>query len=70
MPQKIVTTRMEGVVKTGRPWKRWSGEVENFNGNKKLAYSDQRPEGMKEDYIGCEGTQWIVVLEEEVEDKF
>jgi hypothetical protein len=34
-----------------------------------LAYSRQRPEGMKEDYIGCEGTQWIVALEEEVEEE-
>jgi len=24
---------------------------------------------MKEDYIGCEGTQWIVALEEEVEEE-
>jgi hypothetical protein len=31
-----------------------------------LAYSGQRPEGMKDDYIGYEGTQQIVVLEEEV----
>jgi len=70
IPQKVLTTRMEGVVKTGRPWKRWSGEVEeNFNGNKKLAYSGQKPEGMKEDYIGCEATQWIVALEEKVEEK-
>jgi len=71
MPKKVVTTRMEGVVKTGRPRKRWSGDVEeNFNGDKKLAYSDQRPGGMKEYYIGYEGTQWIVALGEEVEDNF
>jgi hypothetical protein len=28
MPQKVVTTRMEGIMKRGRPWKRWSDEVE------------------------------------------
>ena len=31
MPQIVVTTRMEGVMKTGRPWKRCSDKVEqNF----------------------------------------
>jgi hypothetical protein len=27
MPQKVVTTRMEGIMKRGRLWKRWSDEV-------------------------------------------
>jgi len=31
MPQKVVTTRMEGIMKRGRLRKRWSDEVEeNF----------------------------------------
>jgi len=40
--------------------------VSEDNGNKNLAYSGQRAEGMV-DCIGSQGLQWTVVLEEEVE---
>jgi hypothetical protein len=31
MLQKVVTTRLERIMKRGRPWKRWSDKVEeNF----------------------------------------
>jgi hypothetical protein len=48
-----MTTRIGGIWKRDRPQKRWTYQNEE-NLNKKLPFSDQRPEGMKED---CTGSQ-------------
>jgi hypothetical protein len=48
---------------------RYATDCSASGGDEKLAYSGQRPERVKEDYIGCEGTQRIVALEEEAEEE-
>lgn len=60
MPETNVTARMEGISKTGRPWKRWTDGVEEglkIMGVKKLVYSDKRPEGLEEECVGNQGPQ-------------
>jgi hypothetical protein len=59
MPKQIVTARMEGTNKRGRPWKRWTDEVEEdlkIIGTRNWhALARGRKEWRKEDFIGNQG---------------
>jgi hypothetical protein len=58
MPKQIVTTKMKGRRKRGRPRKRWKDEVQEdlkIMGMKNRACRCQRPSGMEKPCIASQG---------------
>jgi hypothetical protein len=63
----MVTARMEGKRKEGRPGKMWTTRLQEFeyNGNNRLTCIGQVSEGIEKDRTGSQGPKWNVALEKE-----
>ena len=66
----MVTAKMKGTRKGGRPGKMWTTRLQGFegNGNNRLTCSGKISEGI-EDCTGSQGPKWNVALENEEKEK-